>query len=123
MRKKLLKTLVCTVAMVSVLSTGLVASAAGTYTVQSGDTLSKIARQAYGSAQEWRVIYEANTSILSNPNVIRPGQVLTIPDWPVGSVPATNAEASAASAAAAAADAAAATPAPGPSPYLNWDEH
>lgn len=116
MSKKLLKLLVATAAMVTVLSTGIVASAAGTYTVQSGDTLSKISKQAYGTTKEWKVIYEVNQAIIKDPNLIYPGQVITIPDWPVGSVPATNAEASAASAAAAAADASAATPVPTPAP-------
>lgn len=50
-----------------------------TYTVAKGDTLSKIAKQFYGSANQWRAIYEANTDQLSNPDLIKIGQVLKIP--------------------------------------------
>jgi len=55
-------------------------SAARTYTVVSGDNLSKIAKSLYGDANKWRKIYEANTDIIKNPDVIRPGQVLKIPE-------------------------------------------
>jgi nucleoid-associated protein YgaU len=54
--------------------------AARTYTVVKGDTLSKIAKSMYGSANKWRKIYEANTDIIKDPDVIRPGQVLKIPE-------------------------------------------
>lgn len=47
-----------------------------TYTVQSGDTLSKIGGN-YGVP--WQSIYEANRDILDNPDVIHPGQELKIP--------------------------------------------
>lgn len=50
-----------------------------TYTVQSGDTLSKIARQFYGNANDYMKIFSANTDKLSDPDKIRPGQVLSIP--------------------------------------------
>jgi nucleoid-associated protein YgaU len=50
-----------------------------TYTVVSGDSLSKIAKREYGDAQKWTVIYEANRDKISNPDLIHPGQVLTIP--------------------------------------------
>lgn len=50
-----------------------------TYTVVKGDTLSKIAKHFYGSANKWRAIFEANTDQLSNPDLIKPGQVLKIP--------------------------------------------
>ncbi len=49
------------------------------YTVKSGDTLSKIAREFYGSANKYPVIFEANKPMLSNPDRIYPGQVLRIP--------------------------------------------
>lgn len=49
------------------------------YTVKSGDTLSKIAREFYGSANKFPVIFEANKPMLSNPDRIYPGQVLRIP--------------------------------------------
>jgi nucleoid-associated protein YgaU len=48
------------------------------YTVQSGDTLSGIAYYAYGHAN-WQGIYQANSGQISNPDLIYPGQVLTIP--------------------------------------------
>ncbi|HEX7719895.1 MAG TPA: LysM peptidoglycan-binding domain-containing protein, partial [Woeseiaceae bacterium] len=49
------------------------------YTVKSGDTLSKIAREVYGNASKYPVIFEANKPMLSNPDRIYPGQVLRIP--------------------------------------------
>ncbi len=49
------------------------------YTVVSGDTLSKIARQFYGNANKYPVIFEANTPMLKHPDKIYPGQVLVIP--------------------------------------------
>jgi nucleoid-associated protein YgaU len=55
-------------------------SAARTYTVVKGDTLSKIAQSMYGDANKWRKIYEANTDLITNPDVIHPGQVLKIPE-------------------------------------------
>jgi LysM repeat protein len=54
-------------------------SAGQTYTVKSGDTLSKIAQQFYGSASEYARIFEANRDQLSNPDNIQPGQELVIP--------------------------------------------
>jgi nucleoid-associated protein YgaU len=62
-------------------------SAAQTYTVRSGDTLSHIAKQFYGKASEWNTIYAANRDQLDDPDRIKPGQVLTIPardDQPTG---------------------------------------
>jgi nucleoid-associated protein YgaU len=47
--------------------------------VKSGDTLSKIAKQEYGDANKWPKIFEANKDVLKDPDVIHPGQVLTIP--------------------------------------------
>ncbi len=51
-----------------------------TYTVQAGDTLSKISRQFYGNANEYMKIFEANRNQLSDPNQIKPGQQLVIPE-------------------------------------------
>ena len=50
-----------------------------TYTVKSGDNLSKIAKQVYGDANKWRAIYEANRDKIKNPDLIHPGEVLTLP--------------------------------------------
>jgi nucleoid-associated protein YgaU len=55
------------------------ASAPRTYTVAAGDTLSAIAQREYGAADRWKVIFEANRDQISNPDLIQPGQVLTIP--------------------------------------------
>ncbi len=57
----------------------VVAPAAVTYTVQSGDTLSKIAKAHLGDANAYMKIFEANKGLLSDPDKIQPGQVLTIP--------------------------------------------
>jgi nucleoid-associated protein YgaU len=51
-----------------------------TYTVKSGDTLSAIAKQFYNDASQYMKIFEANKNLLSSPDKIAPGQVLTIPD-------------------------------------------
>ena len=50
------------------------------YTVQAGDTLSKISRQYYGDANQYMKIFNANRSVLKDPNTISPGQELVIPD-------------------------------------------
>jgi LysM repeat protein len=50
-----------------------------TYTVQSGDSLSKISKQFYGNANDYMKIYEANRDKLNDPDKIRPGQELVIP--------------------------------------------
>ena len=55
------------------------AQATRRYTVQRGDTLSSIAQRFYGSAGDWNRLYAANRSVLRNPNMIFPGQVLAIP--------------------------------------------
>jgi nucleoid-associated protein YgaU len=49
------------------------------YEVKSGDSLSRIAKQFYGSGNEWKRIFEANSDILKDPNKIFPGQKLKIP--------------------------------------------
>lgn len=49
------------------------------YTVQPGDSLSKIAKEMYGDAMKYPVIFEANQPMLSDPDKIYPGQVLRIP--------------------------------------------
>ena len=49
------------------------------YTVQKGDTLSKIAKQHYGDANAYMRIFEANKPLLKDPDEIYPGQVLRLP--------------------------------------------
>jgi nucleoid-associated protein YgaU len=49
------------------------------YTVVKGDTLSKIARQFYGNANEYQRIFEANQPMLQHADRIYPGQNLRIP--------------------------------------------
>lgn len=51
-----------------------------TYTVQAGDSLSKIAKQFYGNANAYVKIFEANKDKISDPNKIQVGQVLNIPN-------------------------------------------
>ena len=60
---------------------GKFGAAPRTYVVVKGDSLSKIAKAFYGSAGKWRLIYEANKAVVgNNPDLIKPGQVLTIPE-------------------------------------------
>ena len=49
------------------------------YVVKSGDSLSKIAREFYGDMMKYPVIFEANKPMLTDPDLIYPGQVLRIP--------------------------------------------
>lgn len=49
------------------------------YTVKKGDYLSKIAKEVYGDANKYNIIFEANKPMLKDPNLIYPGQVLVIP--------------------------------------------
>lgn len=49
------------------------------YTVQPGDSLSKIAKQQYGDAMKFGAIFEANQPMLTDADKIYPGQVLRIP--------------------------------------------
>lgn len=50
-----------------------------TITVQAGDSLSKIAKRELGDANKWHAIYELNRDQIKNPDLIHPGQVLTLP--------------------------------------------
>ena len=56
------------------------APALKTYTVKSGDTLSKIAKEFLGSANAYMKIFDINKDQLSDPDKIKPGQVLKIPN-------------------------------------------
>jgi nucleoid-associated protein YgaU len=52
-----------------------------TYTVDSGDNLSAIAKQELGDANRWREIYELNKDVIGkNPDLIQPGMELKLPD-------------------------------------------
>ena len=50
------------------------------HTVKSGETLGKIAKQYYDNASKYQAIFNANTNILKNPDLIHPGQELVIPN-------------------------------------------
>lgn len=51
----------------------------GVHVVQPGDTLWAIAKKYYGNGAQYTKIYNANKSIIKNPNLIYPGQKLVIP--------------------------------------------
>jgi uncharacterized protein YidB (DUF937 family) len=70
-----------TIASAASVDTGTAPATASvqTYTVASGDTLSKIAKQFYSDGNQWQRIFDANRDILSNPDRISPGQHLRIP--------------------------------------------
>ena len=55
------------------------AASSQTYSVKSGDTLSKIAKQFYGDAGQYMKIFEANKDKLKDPDQIQAGQELKIP--------------------------------------------
>ncbi|MDC7999011.1 LysM peptidoglycan-binding domain-containing protein [Gilvibacter sediminis] len=50
------------------------------HTVASGESLSKIAKHYYKDPMKYQAIFEANTDILKNPDMIHPGQELVIPN-------------------------------------------
>ena len=54
-------------------------AAAKTYTVQAGDTLGHIAKEHLGSAGAYMKIFELNKDQLTDPDKIKPGQVLRLP--------------------------------------------
>lgn len=60
-------------------SAGVAQAPGRTYTVQAGDTLSKISKQFYGNANDYMKIFNANKDKLKDPDKIQPGQQLTIP--------------------------------------------
>jgi LysM repeat protein len=55
------------------------AAAVTTYTVKPGDTLSKIAKEHLGNANAYMEIFNANRDQLTDPDKIKPGQVLKLP--------------------------------------------
>jgi nucleoid-associated protein YgaU len=58
---------------------GTSGAGARTYTVKSGDTLSKIAKEHLGDANAYMKIFDINKDQLSDPDKIKPGQVLKLP--------------------------------------------
>ena len=60
-------------------SGGNTGSGGRTYKVQPGDSLSKIAKEFYGNANDYNKIFEANRGTLNDPNKIQVGQELVIP--------------------------------------------
>lgn len=58
---------------------GTTTAASRYYTIQSGDTLSKIAKQYYGDANDYNKIFEANREVIGDPDKIYPGQQIRIP--------------------------------------------
>ncbi len=57
------------------------------YEVQKGDSLSRIAKHFYGDANAWQRIFEANRDQLTDPDRIKPGQMLKIPARPESTRP------------------------------------
>ena len=56
------------------------AARAKSYTVKSGDTLSKIAKEHFGDANKWHAIFEANRDRIKDPDKIQVGWELNIPE-------------------------------------------
>ena len=50
------------------------------YTIEKGDSLSKIAKEKYGDAGLWKKLFEANREVIEDPDKIYPGQRIRIPD-------------------------------------------
>lgn len=50
------------------------------YTVVAGDTLTRISTKVYGDSGRWQDIFAANRDLLPNPNALRVGQTLKIPE-------------------------------------------
>src|ERR1700761_3287181 len=66
------------------------AATARRYTVQRGDTLSSIAQRFYGRAADWNRLFQANKSVISNPDMIFPGEVLNLPGTLPAATPASS---------------------------------
>ena len=85
---KLVETSAVNNTTVRVTSTNVVTNNMGTenqltYTVQKGDTLWNIAKASTGSGSNWKALYDLNKAVIgSDANLIKPGQVLTLPsNW------------------------------------------
>lgn len=86
MRKKMIKALTAMAVATTVLSNTMATYAAEeNYTTKKGDNLSKIAKEVYGDAHNWRAIYERNKEQIKDPNLIWSNQILVMPD--LGSAP------------------------------------
>jgi nucleoid-associated protein YgaU len=48
--------------------------------VKEGDSLSRIAKRELGDENKWHAIYDANRDKIKNPDLIHPGQVLSLPN-------------------------------------------
>lgn len=62
------------------------------YTVKSGDSLSLISKKLTGSLSNWKTLYNLNINVIgNNPNKIKPGQVLNIPEsWNKTIIPVSD---------------------------------
>lgn len=49
------------------------------YTVGKGDNLSTISKRVYGKSKYWKQIFDANRDSIENPDLIYPGQTITLP--------------------------------------------
>ncbi|MFC1704157.1 LysM peptidoglycan-binding domain-containing protein [Candidatus Omnitrophota bacterium] len=50
------------------------------YKVEEGDTLQKISKKFYDTYRKWQQIYDANTDTLKDPNRIKPGMIIRVPE-------------------------------------------
>lgn len=50
------------------------------YTIERGDSLSKIAKEVYGDYKKWTALFEANKEVIKDPDLIYPGQTIRIPE-------------------------------------------
>ncbi len=71
--------LTCDISIDSSLPAPAATAAGRKYTVKSGDSLSKIAKEFYGDASQYMKIFEANKDQLDDPNKVQVGQELNIP--------------------------------------------
>ena len=69
---------------------GTAAANQSTHTVQEGETLSEIARRYYGRTAEWHTIYDANRVAIGDPDSLKPGTRLTIPNLASANGPSTD---------------------------------
>jgi nucleoid-associated protein YgaU len=54
-------------------------TSATTHVVVHGDTLWDLAKKYYGTGTKWHVVHDANAKLLPDPDMLKPGEVLTIP--------------------------------------------